>query len=202
MEKRIFASSIRDFFQRHNETKAIFFFQGFTDQFYDELLQEGYCHFSEPTPTVYIDYKTINAAKMLAPFISSSGLKWGYYEEFIAITKALNDLSAYDGKIYIVKNNFYSHYFPISVSGDPPMLLPLFDNEKQSSTSDLILDYYSDLVLIDNICFYSYINRHFEEDMNKHVREINFFTKTATADDRFEFQRVKYNAFQVLIKYH
>ena len=108
-------------------------------------------------------------------YIGNQGISWAYYEEFIAINEILNDLNIYIGEIIVVINNLFSVYYPIDVSAEINVAAHIFENDNLVNDEDDIQKYYSDFRIINNTGFFSYINKHYDIDTNKNIKEIDFY---------------------------
>jgi len=183
MEKvvRVYQRLISEFIEKHlkNKNKAIVFFQGFPSPFYKALYESNLEHFSEThqKDNYYIDFNTIDSRNILQKFISSKGLRWGYYEELLSLTEILNDLTIYKGELIVVRNNLFSVYYPIDVPFDINKASSIYENDFSNIDNERIAKFYSDFKVIYGIAHYSYVNKHYDIDTNTTIKEIDFFEK-------------------------
>lgn len=177
---RLLIDKFFSFYKEDNSENRLYFFKGFPQSFY-EILNKKIQHFSKEWDSKYPDYKTLDGVNLLKDFITSSGTKWGFYEDLIAISMVLSDFSAYKGRIYVVKNNLFQNknqmyeFYPIPIKVENNLLHSVFDEEDKISKDYKISSYYSDYKNIDDNIFLSFVNKHFSEDIKIYVDELNFF---------------------------
>ncbi|WP_313340056.1 DEAD/DEAH box helicase [Sedimentibacter sp.] len=161
---------------KFNNEKTLLFFQGFPGIFYETLNDMRYKRLSSydlNNNHYYCDCLKMNNRLELNALLNSDGLRWAYYEELISLTGILNDFNVYTGRIIVVKNNLYNGYFPIDINADEKNIMEIFDDD--SNKEDVITKFYSDAKVYNSKIFFSYINKHYDVDLNKKIEEINFF---------------------------
>lgn len=184
----IFYDLLVDFFNKQIKGKqnAIIFFQGFPSSFYKALSKLDIKHITgkdDISDIGYINVSDIEPSKLLQDYIGNQGISWAYYEEFIAINEILNDLNIYIGEIIVVINNLFSVYYPIDVSAEINVAAHIFENDNLVNDEDDIQKYYSDFRIINNTGFFSYINKHYDIDTNKNIKEIDFYNDKSKYKD-------------------
>lgn len=193
----VFSKLLTEFLdiQIKSHAHAILFFQGFSNSFYEALLKKGIKRFSN-TPLIvnggYIDYAKIEPHKLLTKYIGSQGLSWGYYEELIAISEVLNDLTVYEGELMVVKNDLFDVYYPIDVPVERDYASKIYDSDNITNGDEPLLKYYPDFKVVDGTKYFSFLNKHNEIDTNKKIQEIKFFRnlKTTEINIYLEEQRI------------
>lgn len=175
----IFKNKLNDFVNTNfkSQTNAILFFQGFPLGFYQAINQAQLPHFCNNNRDNYIDFRTIQPSTLLQGLLSAKGICWGYYEEFVGLSQVLNDFTVYQGQIYVINNNLFSDYYPIPVPISPTEALELFENETANMENNTIFKFYADVKMIGETLYYSYVNKHFDVDINIKVVLPNFFRK-------------------------
>lgn len=176
--KLVYEKLISEFMisNKFRDKETILFFQGFPGIFYKTLLELGYKRLSNyeiSNKQFYCDYSKINQALELNALLNTHGLQWAYYEELISLTQILNDFSVYPGQIVVVKNNLFNDYFPVEIQIDEKIDLEIYDDD--SHKEDSITKFFSDIKAYDGKVFFSYINKHYNVDLNKSIKEIDFF---------------------------
>jgi ATP-dependent DNA helicase RecQ len=176
----VYKSLIRSFVEAElsSTDDALVFYQGFPGCFYRALTELGFERFADSPvvpETSYIDYSHIEPRKVLQRFITSAGRRWGYYEEFIALTDTQVDLGLYSGRIMIVPNDLFSVDYPIPVPAELPDAVRAFDEEHRDEDGGLT-KYYADAKLIGGVGFFSYLNRHVSLDLTSQTREVGFYS--------------------------
>ncbi len=176
----VYKKMIEEFAFKHLSEKkdAIVFFQGFPGIFFQALDKTELSRLSShdiSNPSGYCDYRKIDKSKGLQAFLNSSGLNWAYYEELLSLTETLADFSVYKGEIILVKNNLFSVFFPVEVSESVDKAAEIFDDDFPDYDSQNIVSFYSDVKIDNGVGFYSYVNKHYEIDINEQVVEIDFF---------------------------
>jgi len=101
-----------------DSSSAILFFQGFPDELYPALQKSEVGHFCGEMRNINIDYRNIDAGRLIQHFITSKGVCWGFYEELIALANTLNDFSVGNKGLFIIKNNMFDDFYPITVPID------------------------------------------------------------------------------------
>ena len=102
--------------------KVLLFFKGFNSEFYKEVLNDLISLNDKfwLDSAGYIDVLKLeeDIKNLTLKFLTSQDkVICGFYEEFIAISNSLNNMAQYfEGKIYIVDNNLFDKYYPISVN--------------------------------------------------------------------------------------
>lgn len=177
--KQLISEFIRD--KTGNERNAILFFQGFPSVFYKALYESELSYFyGEPvSQSGYIDYNNIDSGRLLQRFLGSTGLCWGYYEELTGLTDILNDLTLYKGDIIVVHNNLNSVYYPIDVPISMDEASRIYEDDFSGIDKEKIAKYYSDFKVIDGVPYYSYVNKHYDIDVNTQITEVDFFYNKA-----------------------
>lgn len=183
---QVFTELITDFIntQLKGKKKALIFFQGFPSSFYKALLKADIKRFADSavgTESGYIDYSQIDPSKLLQNYLGCQGLSWGYYEELIAITDILNDLTIFNGEVIVVKNNLFDIYYPIDIPVEIIAASQIFETDSVNNGDSKLQNYYSDFKIVNDTGFYSYVNKHYEIDTNKDIKEINFYSKNITS---------------------
>ena len=165
-----------------SNVNAIIFFQGFPDEFYQALSNNKVKHFCSQTFTSNISFSDIDNAKLVQHFITSTGCVWGFYEELIALATTLNDFSIGNKKVYVVNNNFFENYYPISVSYDLRALSKIYEDDSANIENEKIVLFYSGYKSVDNVSYFSYVNKHYPIDIVIDVDEIGFFETSSEQD--------------------
>ncbi len=180
----VFTDQLQKFIDTHFSVKkdAILFFQGFPTCFYEAIERTSLSHFCNIKNNGYIDYRNIKSSIVITGLLSAKGLCWGYYEEFIGLNQALNDFSVYQGEIHVITNNLYSDYFPIPVRISQDEALNIYENESPNIKENPILSFYSDTKIENRISYYSYVNKHYDIDVNIKVHTHDFFNKSRQAN--------------------
>lgn len=177
--RSVYSRLITSFFDKQlNDTKSIFFFQGFPGEFYDSLSSNNTIkHFCNKKFSSLIDINEIDAMTIVQKLITSTGPVWGFYEELIALTRVINDFSISNKKIYVVKNNLFKEYYPLSINCDEEFLSRIYENDLSDVENELMVQYYSGFKNIDGTFYFSYVNKHYPIDITSEVIELDFFPK-------------------------
>lgn len=175
---QVYKDLITQFLERHLKGKkdTILFFQGFPICFYKALSTIGIKSFSD-TEVIdkYINFEKIDSRLLLQKYVSCEGVCWGYYEELIALVDILNDLTIYKGKIIVVRNNLFDVYYPIDVGVKNDVVSQIFESDTIKNGDSKLLTYYSDYKRVNEVGFFSYVNKHFAIDTNKDIKEVDFY---------------------------
>lgn len=178
MNNEIYNDLIKKFLKQqtiNNKDQCLLVFKGFPLYFYRALDQADLTHIEGFWDGNYPDIQSINKTNLIKGLMDASNTQWLFYEEFSAVAHSLNDFSIYPGKIIIINNDLFDQYYPIPVADDSKEIIKLFSNENINQEDSSYFDYYSDARLENDTLFLSYINRHFEIDINKKVDEIPFY---------------------------
>lgn len=181
--KNLYKELIMEFIKNNNlsDKKAVIFFQGFPGIFYEALEEtdiKRLFSYEMTNQSNYCDYSKINNNLELTSFLKSEELCWAYYEELISLNSTLNDFSVYSGELIIVKNNLFNEFFPLDIYIDENKVRRIF--EEDLCIEDNILNYYSDIRMYNGKIFYSYVNKHYDVDLNKEIKVLEFFTSIST----------------------
>lgn len=175
-----FKLRIDEYFKNRNHEDAIFFFFGFPSSFFETLSEGDTEHFSGVKFNSELPiYKQLTDRDILRKTIfTNSGLKWGFYEEFIDISNKLNgDFTDIDSKLYIIENNIYFDFYPLDGIADSNQFCETIRSESITNDSPII-EYYVDYKIENNDLYVMYVNSHsiFKKESNKNVRIIPFYT--------------------------
>lgn len=167
--------AIDHFINQQQQTKqTVYFFKGFPNQFYQQLLQNK--SFPRFTDQHLLDvFKPDQSFKfyMLSLLSLNEKISWGTYEELIALTEVVPNLSQiYQGTIKVVENNLYDHYYECY----DEKLMDTINNSK-SENQDLLYDtFYSDYKVFHAGILIEYILKHRDHELGLLVEEVNFFS--------------------------
>ncbi|QPQ34432.1 helicase-related protein [Lysinibacillus sp. JNUCC-52] len=155
--------------------EKIFFFKGFPKEFYDQLIQHNEFPRFTDCSIDYVFQKGMEVKPLVVSLMMyNRQVSWGTYEELIAISQTINDISTiYKGKIEIINNNLYQGYYESYSSS----LVEILDNisiENEETVYDL---YYSDYKMFNSSILVEYILKHEENELGLPITEKNFFTK-------------------------
>lgn len=173
----IYKTQIEAFFLEkiNNTSNTIVFFQGFPDEFYQAISKTTIKHFRNQLFTSNIAFNDIDPAKTVQHFITSTGCVWGFYEELITLARTINDFNIGNKKVYVVRNNFFTDYYPITVPYDIENLSKIYEDDSANIDNEKIVLYYSEYKNIDNVSYFSYVNKHYPIDITIDVEETDFF---------------------------
>ena len=167
----VFENCIDEYIVRYSkDNNQLLFFQGFPLEFY-KVLGKKMPHFCNNNVDDYLDYRNINPSNLLQGLLSTKGLCWGYYEEFLGLSSTLNDFSVYNGELHIVTNNLFADYYPIPVKITKKEATDLYANESTNLKEHPILSFYSDIRIDNGIIYFSYINKHYDIDIHVNIEQ-------------------------------
>lgn len=176
--EKIFKKVWDSFYRKHNlneERNVLLVFLGFPNELYQGLIASGVKHFGHPWNNTYIDCKTIDKKDLYSAVITEKGLRWAFYEEFIALTEILADFSLYDGEIRVVKNNLFLNYYPLPVNVSVNEAESFFDDKSFAKDNDCFRRFYSDYKISDDVLFLAYVNKHYIIDVGINIPEYDFY---------------------------
>jgi len=156
-----------------SNSNTLLLYYGFDERIIQASQTLGIKHFTGVEKEKYFDYRSENSHMLLSNFLGHQGIKWAFYEEFIALTELLNDFSVFPGEIVLVKNNLFDDYYPIPVPITNEEADQIFSRENGNESK--IPNYYSDHKVIDNLSMFSFVNRHYEDDIKIKVTEKDLF---------------------------
>lgn len=162
--------------------KKIYFFKGFSKEFYDQLLlHQDFPRFSEHPIESIFNKDTEFKHYMVSLMMNDKTISWGTYEELIAISEVVPNLSLiYNGDIEIIHNNLYDGYFE-SYSDE------LFNTIRHlpSENADTVFDqFYSDYKLLHSGILVEYILKHHDNQLGLFITDRPFFDTGLELSDR------------------
>lgn len=173
----VYSDMILTFFKERIKKKpAIVFFQGFSDEFYAALSKSPIRHFRGLEFGSLLDVRDLDPGHLIQSFISSSGCVWGFYEELIALANELNNFGICNKKVYVVRNNLYDEFYPLSIACDPETLYRLYEEDSADIDAEPLLGLYSGYKEIDGVGYFAYVNKHYVVDIAIEVEELEFFS--------------------------
>lgn len=167
---------INRFIQQLGSTSkpTIYFFKGFSKEFYNHLLEHtNFPRFTDlPIETIFNE-KSQYKEYMISLMTNQKNRSWGTYEELLAITEVVTNLAQiYDGDIQIINNNLYNGYFECYAENLEATL-----NSKSSESNDTIYDlFYSDFKTFQSGILVEYILKHKENELGLSISEHEFYT--------------------------
>lgn len=167
--------SIEHFINQQQQTKqTVYFFKGFPYQFYQQLIQ--YKNFPRFTDQHLLDvFNPEQSFKfyMLSLLSLDNKVSWGTYEELIALTEVVPNLSQiYQGSIIVVENNLYDQYYECY---DEKLIDTI--NNSNSENQDILYDtFYSDYKVFQSGILIEYILKHRDQELGLQVDEVSFFS--------------------------
>lgn len=155
-------------------------FRGFNEVFY-KVLSERLIHLSGTNKYEYFDIHNpkLKGKKLLRALMSIEGLSWCYYEELIDISSTITDISALELKLIVINNNLFENYYPVPISISKDEVNKLYKNEQINEPESPLYSYYSDCKVVGQHLLFSYINKHYNIDIGKTIKEIDFFNISA-----------------------
>ena len=193
----VYARSIDNFLKEaplRDAKDALLIFKGFPIGIYNELDQKGIPHLSSEWDEKSLTNEYFNAERVLKRFLTSTTTSWALYEEFIILTNTLNNLSMFENRIFIVENNIFDEYYPISLV-DPinnEKIIKTLEEETALSEIDWIRSVYSDYKLENDVIFITYINRHYEIDAGILIPIIEFYKQPkVTVVDNSDLENIE-----------
>jgi len=156
---------------------ALLVFRGFPLAVHQALLDNGVSYLLGEWNGEYPNYASAAAKPVLAASCSLQRLTWCFYEEFILLTNALNDLSVIEGRIIVVDNNIFDGYYPLPLfpQVDACDLVQQLEDETLGAADHPARQFYSDFRIESDVTFLSYVNRHYKIDTCLDIEEAGFY---------------------------
>jgi len=153
--------------------EKIYFFKGFPKEFYEQLMHYNQLPRFTDTSIEYVFQSDMELRDLVVPLMMyNQKVSWGTYEELIAISQTINDISTiYKGKIEIINNNLYKGFYE-SYSSNLVSVINSVSFENDETIYDL---YYSDYKVFNEGVLVEYILKHDESELGMHIPESNFF---------------------------
>lgn len=151
----------------------IYFFKGFHKEFYEQLLKYDQLPRFTDNKIDYVFQHDMDVRHLVMSLMMyDKKNSWGTYEELIAISQTINDISTiFKGKIEIIDNNLYQGFYE-SYSNSLIEVIKNTSRDNEETVYDL---YYSDYKILQNNILVEYILKHKENELGMAISEKNFF---------------------------
>lgn len=152
---------------------TVLFFKGFDRRFYKELASQSELqHFVDQDIEAVFDDKNQNSNRnLMQGLMTAKGIQWGTYEELVALTNDVTNLSSfYNGHLFVVNNNLFRNFYPSYRQN----IQELVDSANKVGDSDKKI-LYSDFRQNAETTLVQYVLKHKDGALGMEIPDLDFY---------------------------